>query len=244
MRVLAIGNSFSEDATRYLSQIAKAQGVDFEVVNLMIGGCSLERHYRNMLDDKDAYGLQFNGQRTGFDLSMREALLSREWDVVTIQQVSHLSFRKETFYPYITALVGYIRQCQPHAKVMFQETWSYEDGSDRLTKTAGYETSKAMLSDIQKTYAAVAEEENLDGIIPSGTLFSMMLDRGIRQVHRDTFHATLGLGRYALGLLWFRMLTGKSVADNGFSDLDVPASDEEIRIVKEIVDSFAPLIKE
>ena len=86
--------------------------------------------------------------------------------------------------------------------------------------------------------------EKLDGIIPSGTLFSMMLDRGIRQVHRDTFHATLGLGRYALGLLWFRMLTGKSVADNGFSDLDVPASDEEISIVKEIVDSFVPLMKE
>ena len=55
MRILTIGNSFSEDATRYLSQIAKAQGVNFEVVNLMIGGCSLERHYRNMLDDKKDY---------------------------------------------------------------------------------------------------------------------------------------------------------------------------------------------
>ena len=49
MNVLAIGNSFSEDATRYLHQIAKAQGTPLTVVNLVIGGCSLERHYRCML---------------------------------------------------------------------------------------------------------------------------------------------------------------------------------------------------
>ena len=69
----------------------------------------------------------------------------------------------------------------------------------------------------------------------------MMLDKGIVKVHRDTFHASLGLGRYALGLLWFRMLTGRSVAENQFRDLDAPASEEEIAIVKECVDSFAPI---
>ena len=37
MKVLAIGNSFSEDGTRYLYQIAKAAQVDMKVVNLIIG---------------------------------------------------------------------------------------------------------------------------------------------------------------------------------------------------------------
>ena len=238
MRILTIGNSFSEDATRYLSQIARSQGENFEVVNLMIGGCSLERHYRNMLDDKKDYFLMFNGVNTWFFMTLREALLSREWDVITIQQVSHLSFKKETYYPYITKLVDYIRTCQPKAKLYFQETWAYEDGSDRLLKMAGYNTHKAMLSDIQRTYKEVALAEGIDGIIPSGTLFGMMLDKGIKQVHRDTFHATLGLGRYALGLLWFKDLTGKSVADNSFRDLDQPATDEEIEIVKQCVEAL------
>ena len=51
MRVLAIGNSYSQDATRYLYGIARAGGVDVKVVNLYIGGCSLSRHYRNMLSE-------------------------------------------------------------------------------------------------------------------------------------------------------------------------------------------------
>ena len=238
MRILTIGNSFSEDATRYLSQIARSQGENFEVVNLMIGGCSLERHYRNMLDDKKDYFLMFNGVNTWFFMTLREALFSREWDVITIQQVSHLSFKKETYYPYITKLVDYIRTCQPKAKLYFQETWAYEDGSDRLLKMAGYDTHKAMLADIQRTYKEVALAEGIDGIIPSGTLFGMMLDKGIKQVHRDTFHATLGLGRYALGLLWFKALTGKSVADNSFRDLDQPATDEEIETVKQCVEAL------
>ena len=241
MKILTIGNSFSQDATRYLAQIAKAQGVHLDVVDLCIGGCPLERHYRNMLGGMKDYMLEFNGQYTGFSITLEEALLSREWDVITIQQVSHKSFNKATYYPYVTELVDYIRTCQPKAKLLLQETWAYEDGSDRLIKLAGYETHKAMLADIQKAYASVAEAEHLDGIIPSGTLFGKMLDRGIEKVHRDTFHATAGLGRYALGLLWFRMLTGKSVAENSFRDLDVSASEEEIAIAKECVDSFAPI---
>ena len=100
-----------------------------------------------------------------------------------------------------------------------------------------------MLADIQKTYKEIALAEGIDGIIPSGTLLGMMLDKGVEKVHRDTFHASLGLGRYALGLLWFRMLTGKSVAENCFHDLDVPATEEEIAIVKECVESFAPIFR-
>ena len=33
MKILAIGNSFSEDSTYYLHQIAAADGVDVKVVN-------------------------------------------------------------------------------------------------------------------------------------------------------------------------------------------------------------------
>ena len=42
IRILAIGNSFSEDATYYLHQILEAAGVENLVVNLFIGGCQRE----------------------------------------------------------------------------------------------------------------------------------------------------------------------------------------------------------
>ncbi len=44
MNILAIGNSFSQDATRYLYDIALSDNVNIKVVNLYIGGCSLELH--------------------------------------------------------------------------------------------------------------------------------------------------------------------------------------------------------
>ena len=54
MDILAIGNSFSTDATRYLYGIARAAGDNLQVTNLYIGGCSLEQHYRNMLSNERA----------------------------------------------------------------------------------------------------------------------------------------------------------------------------------------------
>jgi hypothetical protein len=50
--------------------------------------------------------------------------------------------------------------------------------------------------------------------------------------HRDTFHASLGAGRYALGLLWFAMLTKRSIDDGSFADLDVPEEAETLEKVK------------
>ena len=61
MKILAISNSFGVDGTRYLYGIARAAGDNFKVVTLYIGGCSLYRHYRNMLSEENAYSLYLNG---------------------------------------------------------------------------------------------------------------------------------------------------------------------------------------
>ena len=91
MQVLSIGNSFSADAQRYLHRIALADGVELKTCNLYIGGCSLETHHRNMLSEERAYELQANGFPTGFKVSIKEALLNRKWDVITLQQASLIS---------------------------------------------------------------------------------------------------------------------------------------------------------
>ena len=50
MNILSIGNSFSQDAQRYLHRIAKADGCTLNTFNLYIGGCPLSLHYRNSSD--------------------------------------------------------------------------------------------------------------------------------------------------------------------------------------------------
>ena len=240
MNILAIGNSFSQDATRYLHQIARADGVNLQVANLYIGGCPLERHFRNMMADNRAYDLQYNGQSTGFYVSIKEALLNRSWDVITLQQVSSQSPRPDSYYPYINALYDYVKEHVPKAKVLIHQTWAYEQGSEKLAKL-GYEDHKVMFDQLKAAYEQACQTVGADGIIPSGQLFQNLLAAGWEKVHRDTYHARLGATRYAVGLLWYRMLTGKSVAENTFCDFDEPVTEEEIRTAKVCVDAFAPI---
>lgn len=235
MKVLAIGNSFSQDATRYLRQIAKSDGFDMKVVNLYIGGCPLRTHYLNALEDKKAYSLEFAGETTGFYVSIKDALISDDWDVVTIQQVSHQSPDYQTYQPYLQFMGEYIRKYSPKSKIYIHQTWAYEDGSKRLTEELKYEKASDMLEDIIQAYRLAAEDICADGIIPSGEVMYAMVQHGIEKVHRDTFHATFGLGRYALGLTWYTVLTGNNVEDIAFADLDEETDAEEFRIAKECV---------
>lgn len=237
MKILSIGNSFSNDAHRYLSRLAKQEGVDMKTVNLYIGGCSLERHYVNMLEDAKAYSFEFNGEDTGIKISIREALASDSWDFVTLQQASHFSWDFETYTPYIEALCEYVKKYRPHAKIVIHETWAYEDGSEKLARLQKFKTATEMLDAVRDSYKKAAELISADLIIPSGEAMMEAHRLGIEKIHRDTFHASLGAGRYLLALCWYKALTGNDITDNSFSDFDVPVTEEERKIVIEAVNS-------
>ncbi|MBQ3124167.1 MAG: DUF4886 domain-containing protein [Clostridia bacterium] len=234
MNILSIGNSFSQDAQRYIHKIARADGVDLNTHNLYIGGCSLERHHRNMLSGEREYELELNGVGTGFYVSLDEALLNRAWDVITVQQVSTGSMDYDTYQPYLNRLVEYIRECVPKAKVVIHQTWACEEGSERL-HGLGYEKQIDYHNELKKAYDKAAKDIKADFIIPSGELFQKLISAGISPVHRDTFHASYGTARYAMGLLWYSMLTGRDITNNTFSDFDEPVTDEEIAKIKACV---------
>lgn len=235
MNILSIGNSFSQDAQRYLHAIAKADGVKLNTFNLYIGGCSLARHHRNMLSGNKDYLLEMNGQNTGFKVSLDEALLNRDWDVITIQQVSHQSPYYDSYQPYLDTIVEYVRELVPKAKIVLHQTWAYEEGSQRLTEELKYATAKEMLADIVKANQQAAAAIEADQVIPAGEALGALVDAGIEKVHRDSFHAALGVGRYALGLVWYAVLTGNDVAENSFADFDEEVTPEQIAIVKKCV---------
>ena len=122
---------------------------------------------------------------------------------------------------------------------MIHQTWAYEQGSKRLNEDLKYSDYREMLDDIVKSYHKAAERIGADFIIPSGEVFGAMLENGIEKIHRDTFHASRGLGRYALGLIWYKTLTGNDVFDNAFCDFDEEVSAEEIAIAKKSVTEVA-----
>ena len=241
MNILAIGNSFSEDATRYLHQIARSDKYDLTVVNLYIGGCPLSRHYRNMLSGEKAYSLMVNGHDTGFTVSLKEALFNRDWDFVAMQQVSHQSIHYETYQPYLNELSAYVRKCVPGAKQVLHQTWAYEQGSKRLCEELGYQDQRDMYQDLENAYSMAAKDIGAYGLIPSGELFQKLIASGVTKLHRDTFHASLGLGRFALALLWYKVFTGNPVVNNVFCDFDEAVSKENVMLVKEVIERYTSL---
>ena len=231
MKILAIGNSFSQDATRYLYGIARADHQPMKVVNLYIGGCPLDRHYRNMLSGERAYSLELNGVSTGFSVSLDEALYSDQFDVVTLQQLSQAAPYYKTYQPYLDALAAHVRRAQPTARLYMQQTWAYEAGSHRLCEELKFSQPEEMLSLLRAAYATAAAAVGAD-IIPSGETMLQLSRLGIEKPHRDTFHASLGVGRYALALTWYGKLTGRDFSENTFRDFDVPVSEQEVAIAK------------
>ncbi len=236
MKILSIGNSFSQDAHRYLHRLAQEDGTELKTVNLYIGGCPLQKHYLNMLDDNVAYDFEFNGEKTGIKVSIRQALVSDNWDFITLQQASPVSGKYMSYSPYIEALSEYVRKCCPHTKILIHQTWAYEGGSEKL-KSVGYATSGEMLAAVCDSYEKAAKSIKADGIIPCGKAMMKGLELGLEKVHRDTYHASLGAGRYLLALCWYKVLTGKDISGNSFHDFDVPVSEEEREIVIKAVNA-------
>lgn len=62
------------------------------------------------------------------------------------------------------------------------------------------------------------------------------INRGLT-IHKDTFHAGVGAGRYMLALVWYKTLTGNDISNNQFNDFDEPVSSFERKAVIEIANT-------
>ena len=205
MKILSIGNSFSQDATSRLYQIAYDGGERIKTINLYIGGCSLETHLQNWNEGGRRYLLECNGEST-VNVSLKEALESDNWDAVTFQQVSQLSMDYITYQPYLSELAAHVREVRPDARPIMHQTWAYEQGGQRM-KEIGLSDQKIMFERLQTAYRQASEDLNA-GLIPCGAAFQYALKLGINNLHRDSFHAS-ETGRYLLGLVWYGYFFGK-----------------------------------
>lgn len=219
MNILAIGNSFSQDATRYLHEVMRAGGVDSTVVNLYIGGCSLKRHWDNAQADAQDYLYELNGVSQDRYVSIDNALREREWDVITLQQASHDSGMKETYEPYLSELIAYVRQRAPHARLLMHQTWAYEIDSTHSEFGRYNHSQNEMYERLSAAYAEAAKAHGME-IIPCGDAVQAVRGRepfiygqGGMSLCRDGFHMSLVYGRMLLALSWYARLTGRSAAD-------------------------------
>lgn len=201
LKILALGNSFSQDCTAHLEKMTSGTYVR----NLYIGGCSLERHASNLESNVAAYSLQKDGVGLSANLvSANEVFASEAWDVITVQQVSGKSGLYESHYPYLTVVLDGIRKLCPSAKIVWNQTWAYATYSEHGDfPTYGCDQAR-MFEMIDVVSHRVSAENGLD-IIEVGraiqTLRKSLLHDGT-ELCRDGFHLSLDYGRYAAAYVW------------------------------------------
>jgi len=238
MKLLSIGNSFSTDSHRFLHSIAEQNGVSLECYNLFIGGCSLETHWTNYTENNAFYDLEINGSEATRKISINEALLMQNWDVITVQQASAFSGIFDSFMPFLTDLVAVIREKVPTAKIYFHETWSYEIGSLHEGFLNYNSNQKEMHLRIKESSKKASDLINAE-IIPTGDIVQFVRDNipefdyknGGISLCRDSFHLSEDYGRFLAGAVWFKKLTGKNLKEQPYLNFDSEKVNKLIKVV-------------
>ena len=226
LKIIAIGNSFSEDAIENnLWELLDAAGIPAIVGNLYIGGCTLERHYNNAMADAPEYRYRkvVNGKTVEkWGVRISEALQEERWTHVSFQQASGVSGIYPTYNPYLKELIKYVKGfCSP--TLIFHQTWAYSKDSDHGAFPQYGRSQKNMYDFIVNAVSsALADNPEITLLVPSGTAIQNARTSAMGDTfNRDGFHLEFTYGRYAAACTWFAALTGLRASDNPWKPASV-----------------------
>lgn len=234
LRVLAIGNSFSEDAVeQYLWELGQEAGVEMIIGNAYRGGWSLAGHWndaRNRAADTE-YRKVVDGEKTNMGKYTLKGIITDEpWDVITLQQVSQESGQPASYEPGLSLMIGYVTALATDSvRLGFHQTWAYAQDSEHKG-FARYNNNQYMMYQSITTAVKLAmqyHKGDLTFYVPSGTAIqnartSLLAttktnDNAVnRELTRDGYHLNYTIGRYIVACTWFEVMTGKSVVGMKF----------------------------
>lgn len=224
VRILAIGNSFSQDAVeQYLHELAEAEGISTIIGNMFIGGCSLERHVKNARENAPAYAYR----KIGTDgkkgekgkMSLEAVLADEDWDYVSLQQASPFSGMYETYEASLPELIEYVKARLPKkTKLMLHQTWAYASTS----KHSGFKNYNCnqltMYQAIADAVKKAAKANKIKIVIPSGTAIQNARTSFIGDhLNRDGYHLDVKIGRYTAACTWFERIFKHNVVGNPYA---------------------------
>lgn len=255
LRILDIGNSYTNDATHYLPLIAEAAGVTtgYSLYKAIRSGSSF-KHWVDTYNDLDTLDNAVarlagdtlsevtTGARGAGDGSLfRGALQNGKWDLILIHQVSTYatdfeSWNGNTDAGYLKELIQIIRQTNPQATIGFYLVHSYRS-SYSGTSLERWENIATATKDLRLNYG-------IDFIIPYGTavqnLRSTPLNDGY-DFSTDGTHLADGLGDYVAACCYWQSVFAPrfgSIEGNTFRITDL---DENTKGVKNVTDETASI---
>ncbi|WP_228410814.1 DUF4886 domain-containing protein [Chryseobacterium taklimakanense] len=220
IKVLAIGNSFSEDAVeQYLHELFAANGQDVIIGNAMISGCSLATHLSNAKNNLPAYSyrkIDIHGTKSTVNQQTLGSILADEnWDYISLQQVSQDSGLPSTFTDPLPELYKFVYK--NGTKVLLHQTWAYSPNSTHPGFANYHYNQTEMYNAICTAYTYATSLIPAYKVIPSGTaLQNVRTTLSGTDLTRDGYHLSYDLGRFAAACTWYETLSEKNVTQNSY----------------------------
>ncbi|MES2694351.1 MAG: DUF4886 domain-containing protein, partial [Verrucomicrobiota bacterium] len=171
LRLFVVGNSFSNNATRFLPELAKEGGHELIMGKAQAGGCSFERHWNAtealLANPDDPKAKIYSGK------SLHEHMGTKTWDVITIQQYSLHSTDPATYQPHARKLYAHLKKMQPGAEIVIHQTWAYRADADKFGQVAPKKGAANQREMWERSRAAYGELARSFGVrvMPVGDAF-------------------------------------------------------------------------
>ncbi|MFD1769766.1 DUF4886 domain-containing protein [Sphingobacterium suaedae] len=235
LKILAIGNSFSEDGIEnYLYELASVSGKKIIIGNMYIGGAPLSLHVKNARANAASYSyrkIDISGKKVVTNqTSVAQALSDENWDYISFQQASPLSGQYQTIVESLPELVTYVRgKVGALPQFVYHQTWAYQ-------QDATHEGFKNYNSDQLTMYKAIVNASKqvaalgyFAHIIPAGTAVQNARSSSLGDTFtRDGYHLQLDYGRFTAACTWYEMLFGQDVRKNTYKPSAVSEIQAEI----------------
>lgn len=257
-KILIIGNSHSGDTFWLLQQVFDAHyDKDVMLGYLYYSGCTIIKHLKFALNDEPVYAYRRNytGKDQGTwddmkDVTMQQALLDQQWDVIVFQADEADRREPELNKVQRRQLEEYVEQFVPQPHVyMWNTTWpDAGDGpvhdpswpvqppqgyADRLRQKYGWDVVVHLTDMVTKAEKYILTDDAYEKAICPGTAVMyalLVLDRPQTDIYRDYTHLT-EFGRLIASYAFYTQYTGQMV-DEVKIDV-VPARLRSSRLIKE-----------
>ena len=165
MKILSIGNSFSNSVQRYLPQMCTSLGLSLQLGAASFGGCELRRHWSYVKAEENDPDCRIYA---GGASKLLDILANGDWDLVTIQQASRESWREESYEPYAANLIAYVKQYAPQCEIIVQQTWAYRADAPQLQPDSEWQINQLQMQQkLRAAYKKLAASHGLR-VIPCG----------------------------------------------------------------------------
>ena len=232
IKILAIGNSFSEDAIEhYLYGLAKAGGYKVIIANLYIGGAPLDLHVKNALGDKEVYDYRktgLDGKKQNYPkTSISKALADENWNYISFQQASPKSGMFDSFKEPLPLLFEYVKgkKTNPKVKYIWHQTWAYAQNSTHNGFANYNKDQTRMYEAIASASSKVKSLVPIDIIVPAGTAIQNARTKLGDVLCRDGYHLDLNVGRYTASCTWYETIFKQNVVGNTYKPEKVSGAD-------------------